>query len=200
MSLWTRFFELPLAYRLTQAPFAADKLAPLYRHSEVFSFKRVLDVGCGPGTNAPHFSHCDYLGIDINPDYIADARRRHGRRFEVADVTQWDATREQPFDAVVMNSLLHHLTDAESTRLLQAVCPAIAPNGCLHLFDLVLPAELSISYALAKLDRGDHPRPVRQWRSLFAESFEVVAEEEYSVGIAGQTLWQMIYLKGKARG
>ena len=39
------------AYRLWQAPFAEKKLEPLRRHNDLSTIRRVLDVGCGPGTN-----------------------------------------------------------------------------------------------------------------------------------------------------
>ena len=66
---WARLFEVPWVYRAWQAPFAEQKLAPVMRHNVMGAVRRVLDVGCGPGTNAPHFEGLDYLGLDINPDY-----------------------------------------------------------------------------------------------------------------------------------
>lgn len=80
-----RAFELPIVYRTIQAPFAEAKLAPFFRGLKARSVRSVLDVGCGPGTNAAHFAHLDYTGIDINPDYIASARRRHAGRFVAGD-------------------------------------------------------------------------------------------------------------------
>ena len=44
--------------------------------NDVASVRRVLDVGCGPGTNTRYFEHADYLGLDINRGYIESARRR----------------------------------------------------------------------------------------------------------------------------
>ena len=80
MKLHARVMENTLAYRLWQAPFAEQKLAPLFAHNDLRAVRRVLDVGCGPGTNTPHFADADYLGIDFNAAYIDSARRRHGRR------------------------------------------------------------------------------------------------------------------------
>src|SRR5206468_6323559 len=87
MRLGAAALEHTLAYRLWQAPFADKKLAPLFAHQDLRSVRRVLDVGCGPGTNTRHFERTGYLGVDINESYIADARRRYGRDFLVADVT-----------------------------------------------------------------------------------------------------------------
>jgi SAM-dependent methyltransferase len=62
--------SLPLVYRLWQAPFLAQKLAPLFRHNDVPHAKHVLDVGCGPGSNTRWFLHADYVGLDLEPAYI----------------------------------------------------------------------------------------------------------------------------------
>src|SRR6185437_15919484 len=55
MKLHARLMEFTVAYRLWQAPFAERKLAPLWEHNDVARARRVLDVGCGPGTNTQHF-------------------------------------------------------------------------------------------------------------------------------------------------
>ena len=51
MRLVDRFLESPVAYSLWQAPFAGRKFAPIANRVEVSDACRVLDVGCGPGTN-----------------------------------------------------------------------------------------------------------------------------------------------------
>src|SRR5437867_13058439 len=86
MRLGAAALEHTLAYRLWQAPFADKKLAPLFAHNDLRAVRRVLDVGRGPGTNTRHFGHADYVGVDINPRYIAYAQRRSGRAFLVAGV------------------------------------------------------------------------------------------------------------------
>jgi len=57
----------------------------------------------------------EYLCVDQNERYVSDARRRHGQRFEVGDVTRLEVPTDQPFDFILLNSLLHHL-DTPSTR------------------------------------------------------------------------------------
>jgi SAM-dependent methyltransferase len=91
----TNLLESPSIYRLWQAPFAEDKFAPLAVYNDLRSVRRVLDVGCGPGTNVSHFQGCEYMGIDINPSYIAYARRRYRQEFLVADATQFSPPRER---------------------------------------------------------------------------------------------------------
>jgi SAM-dependent methyltransferase len=188
--------EHELVYRLWQAPFAERKLRPLLQRNRVETFTRVLDVGCGPGTNARHFLACDYLGVDINPEYIRAAERHFGPRFRVADVTTMRLEAEQGYDCILVNSLLHHLPDDAVDRLLGHLATLLAPNGFIHVLDLVLPSRPSVSRLLARLDRGNFPRPLEAWRALFERHFETVLLEPYPLGGLGVALWRMVYFKG----
>jgi SAM-dependent methyltransferase len=196
MGLSARAIELPLLYRLWQAPFADRKLQPVLRHNDLRAARRVLDVGCGPGTNTGHFLDADYVGVDVNPDYIASARRRYGKEFVVADVTALDPRDGHRADFVLVNSLLHHLDDDAARRVLASLRELVAPGGHVHVLDLVMPPRRSPARLLARWDRGDHARPLEHWRRLFTEHFEEVVFEPYPLGILGTTLWSMVYFKG----
>ena len=199
MNVAARIMEHTAAYRLWQAPFAESKLAPVFRHTDRQAIRRVLDVGCGPGTNTRHFSHCNYLGIDVNPDYIAYARARHARRFVVADATTYTVPAGERFDFVLVNSFLHHVDTASARRILEHLRTLLTGDGYLHVLDLVLPAQASVGRMLARWDRGDYPRPLDEWRELLGQWFETVVFEPYPLGAAGLTLWNMLYFKGRAR-
>ena len=195
----SRVMESPAVYSLWQAPFFRAKFAPIRRHNDLTSIRRVLDVGCGPGTNAAVFEHTEYVGLDINPAYIERARRDYGRTFLVADVCTYVPPPDQQYDFVLVNSLLHHLDDASTNRLLQAIRDIVAPDECIHVIDLVLPDQRSIARYMAKNDRGDHPRTLAAWRQLLGRYFEPVVEEPFPVGIAGLDLWLLLYFKGRPR-
>jgi SAM-dependent methyltransferase len=191
--------ERTLVYRAWQAPFAERKFAPVTRHNDLGAVRRVLDVGCGPGTNATHFERSDYLGIDINPLYIESARRRHRRDFRVVDVCTYEADPGDRFDFVLVNSFLHHVDGSEVRRILRQVRGLLTGDGHVHVLELLLPDDRSLAHRLAKWDRGDYPRLLSEWAQLFDEQFETVALEPYPLGIRGLTLWNMVYFKGRAR-
>lgn len=196
----TRLLESPLVYRLWQAPFAAKKLAPVLASGAVAGARHVLDVGCGPGTNAPFFVQADYLGVDLNPRYITDARRRFPRaRFEVADVTTDEFAASHRFDFILVNSLLHHLDDDGARHVLDRVARLLTEDGTVHILDLVLPSRFSPSRVMARLDRGEHPRPLETWRALFRASFREQAFEPYPLGVGPLALWSMVYFRGSSR-
>ena len=199
MKFYSGLLEIPLVYRAWMAPFVEKKLRPLYAHNDVKRARRVLDVGCGPGTNTPYFAGADYLGIDYNPSYIESARKRFGREFVVADVTKYEVPPDRRFDLILANSLFHHLESADTRRILAHLATLVADDGHLHVVDLVLPAERSIPRFLARADRGDFPRPLAEWREIFTESYEPVVFEQFPVGVGGLELWSMVYFKGRPR-
>lgn len=192
----SQILERADVYRLWQAPFRAAKLKPLYRERALLGVRRVLDVGCGPGTNAAAFADYDYVGFDYNPRYIEFARRRYKGEFHVADAREFTGQNQQPFDFIFVNSLLHHLSDEDTVELLTRLRPLLTDDGKIHILDLVLPEEPSIARWLARHDRGDFPRPVERWDEIFSGIFTKQHFERYSLKMAGVDLWKMVYFRG----
>jgi len=198
VSLKNRLLEIPLTYRIVQSPFTRKKLAPVLAQNDLQRVRRVLDVGCGPGTNTPLFTHADYTGIDINPDYIRQARKRFQRKFIVADITEYQVATAERYDFILVNSLLHHLPDQPVERLLRHLSTLLANDGNVHILELVLPKKPLLARKMAEWDRGDYPRPLTQWELLFRSVFQPLVCEPYLVRVAGLDLLSMIYFKGTA--
>jgi SAM-dependent methyltransferase len=186
-------------YRLWQAPFAEKKLEPLRRHNDFSTIRRVLDVGCGPGTNTRHFAHADYLGLDINPRYIIYARRLYRREFVVTDVSKYESPADAKFDFILVNSFFHHIDLDGTRRILSHLGTLLTEDGHINILDLVLPDRPGLPRSLARWDRGEYPRGLEEWRQIFSEAFEPVVFEHYPLGLFGVTLWSMVYFKGKRR-
>ncbi|HEY7685999.1 MAG TPA: class I SAM-dependent methyltransferase [Gemmatimonadales bacterium] len=199
VTLAARLLDHTWVYRLWQAPFAEQKLAPIHAHNDLRAARRVLDVGCGPGTNTHHFAHADYLGIDFNQRYVESARRRHQRTFVVADVTTYTVPPSERFDFILANSFLHHVDTPGVERILAQLADLVSEDGHVHILELVLPDHTSVARLLARWDRGDFPRPLAEWRRLFTARFDPVVFEPYALTALGAPLWRMVYFKGRAR-
>jgi SAM-dependent methyltransferase len=199
MSLKDRLLESTAGYRLWMAPFAESKFAPIIANNDLTQVTRVLDAGCGPGTNARHFAGASYLGLDINDRYIEDARRRYGREFRTVDVTQYTADEGEQSDFIVLNSFLHHVPTPEVERILDHLQTLLTNDGHIHIVELVLREHRSVARQLALWDRGDYVRPLEGWRALFERSFETVVFEPYPIKALGVTLWNLVYFKGRRR-
>ena len=186
-------------YRLWQAPFAEKKLVPLYRHNDIQSARRVLDVGCGPGTNTSHFNHCEYLGLDWSRSYIEYARRRYGREFIATDVCDYVPPAGIRYDFILVNSFFHHIDDENTVRILSKLHTLLDSDGHIHIIDLVMPETLSVPRLLAQWDRGQFARPLEKWQQLFSDMFVPLVFEPFPLTCFGVTLWNKVYFKGKSR-
>jgi len=99
-----------------------------------------------------------------------------------------------------VNSFLHHLKNDEVKGILLHLRSLLAPDGQIHILELVMPEQRSVSRLLARWDRGKFARPLAEWRSIFSDVFETTLFEPYSLTGLGTTLWNMIYFRGRGRG
>ena len=196
MRLIERILEHPAVYAAWQAPFVSQKFAPVERQIRHQRIRRVLDVGCGPGTNASRFAGADYVGVDINERYLAIARAKYPGRFVQADLQTDDLSALGRFDTILVNSFLHHLPDDGVRRVLRQLQSLLDADGRVHILELVLPERRSLATIMAKLDRGRYARPLAAWRELLSAHFESLRVEPYA--FAGG-LWAMVYFQGKGR-
>ena len=119
-------------------------------------------------------------------------------RFEVADVTRYEV-RDEPFDFILVNSFFHHVGDSDSDRILAHLATLLSEDGRIHVLDLVLPRRAMVARLLARMDRGDHPRPLDEWKGLLGTHFECDVFEPYDLGVGGVPLWNMMYFRGRPR-
>jgi SAM-dependent methyltransferase len=196
MKAYDRLLEHPAVYAAWQAPFVEQKFAPVERRIRHEDVRRVLDVGCGPGTNAPRFANADYVGLDINDRYLAIARAKHKGRFIQADLMTADLSHLGTFDTILVNSFLHHLPDRSVDRILQQLGERLTPDGKVHILELVLPERRSLAWVMAKLDRGKYPRSVGRWLEIFNTHFDSNIAEPYGFG---GPLWSMVYFQGRRK-
>jgi len=194
-----QILDNPRAYLFWQGKFAEQKLAPLKAHNDLLSVRRVLDVGCGPGTNTRHFTSAGYLGVDMNPAYIDYARKHHHRDFLMADVCQYSAPPGEKYDFILANSFLHHIDLANTKRILSHLSTLLTEDGHVHIIEVVLPPQAGLPRQLALWDRGRFVRPLKEWKQIFSEQFEPLVFEPFWLTKFGVKLWNMVYFKGKVR-
>jgi len=75
----------------------------------------------------------------------------------------------------------------------------LTEDGHIHTLDLVLPARTSIPRLLARMDRGEFPRPLEDWKQIFSASLETEIFDPYPVTGLGATLWEMVHFKGRRK-
>jgi SAM-dependent methyltransferase len=102
---------------------------------ETWRDKRVLEIGCGIGSDAMKFMQqgATYVGIDISKEAIQRARHRAAifdlvGRFEVRDASRAENYRDLgTFDLVYCNGVLHHWPDMPA--FVDNVWHCLSPNA-----------------------------------------------------------------------
>lgn len=102
--------------------------------AELGPVRRVLDIGCGPGTFIGNYlPGIEALGLDISAAQIDYATRTYGsatHRFSTRPLVSLSETGER-YDAVTVVELIEHLTPDAALRLLSDARALLAPGGLL---------------------------------------------------------------------
>ena len=143
------------------------RMNPILRLVDARENEKILDAGCGFGHFARYFKHCDYTGIDNDPERIKWAKENIGesprRRFIVEDFcrTSFEADR---IDKAVAYGLLHHLPDDVAQRGLKELGRIV--KGPVVFSDPVYSRWHLINNLLCRLDRGKYVRNAEEYLGL----------------------------------
>lgn len=131
----------------------------------------VLELACGGGNLAPAFPAKRYLGIDLMPDRIAEAKKEFPEHeFRVCD------TKSSEFEMLIGNydfifchGLLHHIDDDTCRWLIQCIRDrAKKPTTFLAIEPVLEPFWRNpLGFFLAKMDDGRYVRTPQSYQVFF---------------------------------
>jgi dTDP-3-amino-3,4,6-trideoxy-alpha-D-glucopyranose N,N-dimethyltransferase len=112
----------------------AGELAARIRARVADSATSLLDVGCGTGRHGEEFQQLgfDYVGVDLSPEMLAEARKRlPATKFVESDIRSLSL--EDRFDAVVcLNAMIGYmLTREDLVAALRKLTEHVKPGGVL---------------------------------------------------------------------
>ena len=142
----------------------------------------VLDLGCGYGDIARFYANrCRYVGIDSNPGYITEARRRNvgnNAEFIIADIADTTVHEKGPFDLVLLSGVLHHLSSEQVTAMASDAKSLVAESGRLVAIEPVFSPDQRLSARLIiASDRGRFVRDREGYINLLKSGFANVHGE-----------------------
>ena len=138
--------------------------------------QRILDVGCAAGHMLTYLPGTDYVGLDLNPAYIAKAKQRHpDKRFMVADAASPEVAQLGEFDRVLLFGLLHHLNDDEASKLFATARRLLAPGGrVISVDNCWYEGQSAFERYMVRNDRGQFVRVSGGYEALARQSFSQV--------------------------
>jgi len=133
----------------------------------------VLDLGCGTGEFSVFFNPNKYVGIDIEENYIAYAKKHYKGTFVSGDATKLPFE-DGFFSKITILGVLHHLDDNTSNRVLSEAKRVLATNGqILVMEDVNRREDGSITRLLHKLDNGSYIRNKEGYEKLLVPYFKI---------------------------
>lgn len=139
---------------------------------------RMADLGCGPGDIAIRmagvFAGWQVTGLDAGENMLKRAQERL-RETKLADRVQFrlcylpdDSLQSADWDAVISNSLLHHLPDPQV--LWDSIARIAAPGAAVQVMDLLRPPTQAEAQRLVDVYAADAPDILREdfYHSLLA--------------------------------
>ena len=175
-----RWLKVPCLFNVFQAVVARNALRRriIQSHIRAKPGDKVIDIGCGPARVLQSLPDVEYFGLDINPDYIAFARRTYGGKgtFIVGDTRSLRGdSRFKDADIVIAVSVLHHLDDEEAADCIRFAYDALKKGGRLICYDACwIPNQGAVSKWIMSHDRGRNIRTEQQCRQLAAKVFSNV--------------------------
>ena len=131
--------------------------------------QKILDIGCGPGDILEFLPEVDYTGIDLDPSYIKQAKKKYGTKghFKCAGVDDLDLIETHTYDIVISAGVLHHLTDDQCFNLFKIAVKALKPKGRFVSFDgCYISNQNKISKYFLQKDRGQFIRTQPEYERL----------------------------------
>ena len=172
-------FDHPAVFNTYQLLVDGGKERQIRRFLRDVPYRSVVDIGCGTG-NWAVTARGPYLGVDVAPEFVQAAADRHSgdgaKEFRQLDPTQEDLPGE--YDLAQLVSVLHHLSDDQTTAMLERIVPRVRYLFVLDLYPISWNPASRFLYAA---DRGDYIRtPEEQKRLLLQDgTLALVREDDY---------------------
>jgi len=171
------WLKVPSVYNAFSAAVGGNVLrrSLIQNHVRAKPGDKVIDIGCGSAQVLRYLPDVEYLGVDINPAYIAFARRTYGSKgtFLVGDTESFRSDlRFRDADVVMAFGLLHHLDDEAASQCLQFAYDALKTKGRFVCHEACwIPNQGELSKYIMSVDRGRSIRTEEQYRQLAGKIF-----------------------------
>jgi SAM-dependent methyltransferase len=137
----------------------------------------VIDIGCGPGYIAKYLKDVTYIGYDTDQSYIDFANKNFSKHgvFKCRIFDENEVSNLPKADVVMLNGVIHHLSDEITHALLKNIAEVLKDNGRLFNLDgYYFKGQSWLRKWMLDNDRGQHVRTIDGYKQLLEPYFKKV--------------------------
>ena len=157
--------------------------------------QKVLDFGCGIGSNSKLFHSGDYIGVEVDKSRVTSSSLKYpGWRFEQIPFISTEKDRipfeDSSFDLVFISLCLHHIDSTTCKLLFKEFSRVLNHSGrIIGIEPCILPRKYFSNIFMNIIDAGDYILPTEEYKKIYAsESYDI--EDINIVKTFGYHLWQ----------
>ena len=167
-----------------------DFVSELYQKGD-----RVLDFGCGIGSNSKLFDAEDYIGVEVDASRVESARIKYpASQFEkIPFISSRDDKipfKDDSFDIIFISLCLHHIDSSTCKLLFKEFKRILNQNGkIVGIEPCILRNNYFSNVFMNVVDAGDYILSIEEYKKMYSsESFDI--DHINIVTTYGYHLWQ----------
>ena len=156
---------------------------------------RVLDFGCGIGSNSKLFDPGDYVGVEVDESRVESARMKYPEsQFEkipfISSENDKIPFEDNSFDIVFISLCFHHIDFSTCKLLLKEFKRILNQDGkIIGIEPCILPNKYFSNVFMNVIDAGDYILSIEEYKKMYSsESYDV--KHINIVTTYGYHLWQ----------
>ena len=157
--------------------------------------QKVLDFGCGIGSNSKLFHSDDYTGVEVDESRVLSSRIKYPEKsFEKITFLSKKEDKipfqDSSFDLVFISLCLHHIDSKTCKLLFKEFSRVLNKNGkIIGIEPSLLPDRYFSNVFMNIVDAGDFILPIKEYKNLYkSESYDI--EDINIIKTYGYHLWQ----------
>ena len=180
--LYKSMYLNPTLYqKIVRPKFSIEKyIKNIIQKEFILDTSKVLDFGCGTGSNSFIFNPQYYLGVDTDKKRIDFANKTFPEyRFEVIKNNTLPA-QDNFFDYICIFATIHHIPNNVFREYLKEFERVIKPNGKIIVIEPVLSKEHKFNnWFMKTFDDGKYIRHEEEYKKLFEEKFIITIHKRF---------------------
>jgi len=156
---------------------------------------KVLDFGCGIGSNSKLFHRDDYIGVEVDESRVISSRLKYPKsKFEnipfISTLEDKIPFEDGSFDLVFISLCLHHIDSDTCKLLFKEFCRVLNDGGeIIGVEPCILPGKYFSNVFMNVIDAGDYILPIEEYKKIYtSEGYQV--KDINIVKTFGYHLWQ----------